>query len=146
MSASFWCYTQLKHPILMSSIAPLRGKLGQYSGQARKNRKIKVKKSLYFWLLFQAFVRPSCFLLDIYHPRSKSEVKRGLVGQTHCFPFPCREWSRHIVYKGGMLRIRKLHLSVRDEWYNSNQTIHHGLIICFLTLSLRITCTSVEYK
>ena len=39
---------------------------------------------------------------------------------------------------------RKSRWSVRDEWYNNNQAIHVDLIMIFLTLSLRITCTSVE--
>ena len=37
----------------------------------------------------------------------------------------------------------KIALSARDEWY-SHQAVHLDLIISSLTLSIRITCTSVE--
>ena len=128
----------------MSQLYPLRGKLGQCSGQVRRARKIQVEKGLCFWILLQAFASPSGLLSDRHHRCSSSGLKRGLLVQTHYFPFPCREWCRHIVCKGGPLRIKISRLSIGDEWYHSSQTIHLDLIIIYLTLSLRITWTSVE--
>ena len=51
--------------------------------------------------------------------------------------------SKHCVRRRSVA-YKKSRLPVRDEWYNSNQTIHIDLIIIFFTISLRITYTSVE--
>ena len=48
------------------------------------------------------------------------------------------------LYAKGVGYVYKLRLFFRDEWYDSNQTIHLDLVIIFLTLSLRTTCTSFE--
>ena len=60
----------------MSQPAPLRGKLGQCSGQVRRVNKFQVKMFIFLALL-QAFGRLSGLLQDRHHPRSNSELRRG---------------------------------------------------------------------
>ena len=109
----------------------------------RRWKRLRIRRCLDGHLLLKAFGRPSGLFWDRHHPCSDKVVKRGFVVQTHYFLFLCREWSWHIVCEGGVA-YKNSGLSLRDEWYNSNQFIHLDLIIIFLTLSFWVTCTSVE--
>ena len=127
----------------MSQIAPLRGRLRQYSGHL--GHPVKFQLKMFIFLAFApGFSMPLWPPLKQTPSLQKVGVKRGLVVQSHYFPFPCREWSRHIVCEGGSVTYNNRAFLLEMNGNYSNQAIHLDLIIISSTLSLRVTCTGVE--
>ena len=91
-----------------------------------------------FWTPFRPPLRQTPFLQQL-------GGKERFSNSDSLFPLPLpRMISTHCVGKRSAAHKKKSGLSVRDEWYYSNQAIHLDLYVIFLTLSPRITCTSVE--